>query len=85
MVTTIGQRQTDRALQLGALFPVDAALKVGLVDEVCEEKEILDRAKQELQNWLKIPGTDALLYVTVSLVPSVLVPSSWPHYKVAHI
>ena len=57
MQTLIGQRQTDRAVQLGTLLPADTALKVGLVDEVCEDKDITDRAKAELQHWLKIPGT----------------------------
>jgi 3,2-trans-enoyl-CoA isomerase len=56
MVNTIGQRVSDRMLQTGALIPSSEALKVGLVDELAPEGEVINRAKKELvTNWLTIP------------------------------
>ena len=34
MLNTVGQRQTELALQLGTLFTADQALSIGLVDKV---------------------------------------------------
>ena len=34
MLNTVGQRQTELALQLGTLFTADQALGIGLVDKV---------------------------------------------------
>ena len=38
MLNTIGQRQTELALQLGTLFTADQALSIGLVDKVVEDR-----------------------------------------------
>lgn len=54
MRNVIGQRQTEKALQLGTLFSCDDALRVGLVDEVVSESEILDAAQRQLASWMKI-------------------------------
>jgi len=54
MQNVIGQRQTEKALQLGTLFSCDDALRVGLVDEVVSESEILDAAQRQLASWMKI-------------------------------
>lgn len=51
----IGQRQTEKALQLGTLFSCDDALRVGLVDEVVSESETLDAARRQLASWNKVP------------------------------
>ena len=34
MLNTVGQRQTELALQLGTLFTAEQALSIGLVDKV---------------------------------------------------
>jgi len=54
MQNVIGQRQTEKSLQLGTLFSCDDALRVGLVDEVVSESEILDAAQRQLASWMKI-------------------------------
>lgn len=57
MRSTIGQRRTEQALQLGTLFSPDEALKVGLVDAVVEEAELMETATQEMLKWIKISKT----------------------------
>ncbi|XP_041474186.1 enoyl-CoA delta isomerase 1, mitochondrial-like [Lytechinus variegatus] len=56
MQNTIGQRETERALGLGLLYKPDEALRVGLVDEVVPLENVVDRAREEIQKWIKIPG-----------------------------
>lgn len=51
----IGQRQTEKALQLGKMFSCDEALQLGLVDEVVAESEMLDAAQHQLAGWIKVP------------------------------
>jgi len=51
----IGQRQAEKALQLGTLFSCDDALQVGLVDEVVSESQTLDAAQRQLASWNKVP------------------------------
>lgn len=55
MRNVIGQRQTEKALQLGMMYSCDDALRVGLVDEVVSESETLDAAKHQLASWIKVP------------------------------
>ncbi|XP_071489860.1 enoyl-CoA delta isomerase 1, mitochondrial-like [Diadema antillarum] len=56
MLSTVGQRETERALGLGLLYKPQEALDIGLIDEISPEDEILDRAKEQLLKWTKIPG-----------------------------
>jgi 3,2-trans-enoyl-CoA isomerase len=56
MRNVIGQRHTERALQLGLMIPSNEALKIGLVDSLVDESEVVNAAKKELANWLKVPG-----------------------------
>jgi len=51
----IGQRQAEKALQLGTMFSCDEAGRIGLVDEVVDEAETLDIAKRQLASWTKVP------------------------------
>lgn len=55
MVNTVGHRETELALQLGKLYSAEEALKVGLVDEVCNLNEVLPKAKEQMAIWCKIP------------------------------
>ncbi|KAI0230048.1 Enoyl-CoA delta isomerase 1, mitochondrial [Lamellibrachia satsuma] len=54
MLNTIGHRETEYALQLGKLYGADEALKVGLVDRLCAEDQVVEAAKEEMARWLKI-------------------------------
>jgi len=56
MVNTIGHRETERALQLGHLYGADEALKVGLVDHLCDQEEVVKAATEEMSRWLKVNG-----------------------------
>ncbi|XP_048757865.2 enoyl-CoA delta isomerase 1, mitochondrial-like [Ostrea edulis] len=56
MLNTVGFRQTEMALQLGSLFKTDEALKIGLIDKIIPQEEVVTAAQQEMQKWLKIPS-----------------------------
>jgi 3,2-trans-enoyl-CoA isomerase len=55
-INTIGNREAEKALQLGTLFTPEQALDIKLVDEIVEPKDVLAVAEQEMSKWLKIPG-----------------------------
>ncbi|XP_028670198.1 enoyl-CoA delta isomerase 1, mitochondrial [Erpetoichthys calabaricus] len=55
MMNTIGFRATELALQLGLLHNAPNALRVGLVDELVPEKEVLSAASTAISKWLAIP------------------------------
>lgn len=57
MANTVGHRTTEMALQLGLLYDPSEALKVGLVDQLVPEDQILSAATQTMTKWLAIPGT----------------------------
>lgn len=57
MANTVGHRTTEMALQLGLLYSPSEALKVGLVDQLVPEDQILSTATQTMTRWLAIPGT----------------------------
>jgi len=44
------------ALQLGKLYSAEEALKINLVDELAEPKDVLLRAQEQMAIWSKIPG-----------------------------
>ena len=56
MVNTVGHRETERALQLGYLYPVAEAHQVGLVDRLVPQDQVLTTTQGEMDKWLKIPG-----------------------------
>merc|ERR1711970_1651505 len=55
MVNVIGQRESERALQLGHLYSGEEALKVGLIDELVAPAEMEERVQVQLKQWLKVP------------------------------
>ena len=57
MVNTIGNRETEKALQLGSLYTAEEALRINLVDELAEPDKVLEQAEVQMQKWLKIPST----------------------------
>lgn len=57
MKSTIGNRQTELSLQLGKLYNSEEAKAIGLVDKVVEPEMLEMAVKEELSQWLKIPGT----------------------------
>lgn len=57
MVNTVGHRTTELALELGLLYSPSEALKVGLVDLLVPEDEVLTTATKTMTKWLAIPGT----------------------------
>uniref|UniRef100_A0A8C6FN02 Enoyl-CoA delta isomerase 1, mitochondrial n=1 Tax=Moschus moschiferus TaxID=68415 RepID=A0A8C6FN02_MOSMO len=54
-VNTIGHHASEQALQLGTLFPPAEALRVGLVDQVVPEDQVLSTALSAMARWLAIP------------------------------
>ncbi|XP_033107965.1 enoyl-CoA delta isomerase 1, mitochondrial-like isoform X1 [Anneissia japonica] len=55
MKNTVGQRETEIALQLGKLYSPEEALEKGLVDILAADTEVVNVAKSHMVNWLKIP------------------------------
>lgn len=58
LVNTIGHRASERALQLGTLFPPAEALQVGMVDKVVPEDQVPSTALSVMAQWLSIPGEE---------------------------
>ena len=57
MVNTIGNRQTERALQMGTLFKPRQALAIDLVDElVTSESDLTKACEREAAQMAMIPG-----------------------------
>ncbi|XP_071461663.1 enoyl-CoA delta isomerase 1, mitochondrial isoform X2 [Marmota flaviventris] len=56
LVNTIGHRASERALQLGLLFPPAEALQVGMVDQVVPEDQVQSTALSVMSQWMAIPG-----------------------------
>lgn len=56
MSNTVGHRTTELALQLGLLYNPAEALKVGLVDQLVPEDQVLATSMQTMAKWLAIPG-----------------------------
>lgn len=57
MANTVGHRNTELALELGLLYNPAEALKIGLVDQLVPEDQVLTTATQTMTKWLAIPGT----------------------------
>ncbi|XP_043087646.1 enoyl-CoA delta isomerase 1, mitochondrial-like [Puntigrus tetrazona] len=55
MTNVVGQRETEKGLQLGLLYPAPEALKIGLVDELVPEDKVLSAATETMKKWLAIP------------------------------
>ncbi|KAM4531814.1 enoyl-CoA delta isomerase 1, mitochondrial [Odontesthes bonariensis] len=55
MINTVGHRHTEMALELGLLYNPTEALKIGLVDQLVPEDQVLTTATQTMSKWLTIP------------------------------
>ncbi|XP_042361771.1 enoyl-CoA delta isomerase 1, mitochondrial [Plectropomus leopardus] len=55
MSNVIGHRHTEMALELGLLFNPSEALRIGLVDQLVPEDQVLTAATQTMTKWLAIP------------------------------
>ncbi|XP_017294567.1 enoyl-CoA delta isomerase 1, mitochondrial [Kryptolebias marmoratus] len=55
LLNTVGHRNTEIALQLGLLYKPSDALKIGLVDQLVPEDQLLATATQTMSKWLAIP------------------------------
>ncbi|XP_071796627.1 enoyl-CoA delta isomerase 1, mitochondrial-like [Asterias amurensis] len=55
MIRTCGERETEKALQLGTLYSPEEALKVGVVDEIVPLEDVTSVARERLVKWLQIP------------------------------
>lgn len=62
MSNTVGHRTTELALQLGLLYSPAEALKVGLVDQLVPEDQVLATSLQTMTKWLAIPGSFAFFW-----------------------
>lgn len=56
MMNTVGQLTTERALHLGLLYKPSKALRIGLVDLLVPEENILTTAVEKMTKWVEIPG-----------------------------
>jgi len=50
------QHRSERSLQLGLLYSADEALRLGLVDVVVKETDVIETARHELINWKSVPS-----------------------------
>ncbi|KAM6957709.1 enoyl-CoA delta isomerase 1, mitochondrial [Aplochiton taeniatus] len=55
MVNTVGHRTTETALELGLLYNAPEALRIGLVDRLVPEDQVLVSAQETMAKWLAIP------------------------------
>ncbi|CAH1794565.1 unnamed protein product [Owenia fusiformis] len=55
-IATCGQREGERALQLGQMFIPSTALQIGLVDEVVPQELTLPTVQKHMKQWVKVPG-----------------------------
>ena len=61
MINVIGNRESEKALQLGKMYKSDEALAINLVDEIVEPAELMQVAEQRMQEWCRIPSNLKLL------------------------
>lgn len=66
MTNTIGNRETEKALQLGYMYSPADALKVGLVDQLVSEDKVQTVASTVMSDWLAIP--DHARHLTKSMM-----------------
>ena len=64
MVSVVGQRQAEVALQLGEMYPSTEALRIKLVDKLVAEDQVREAALTEMDKWLTIPGMMVSLRLT---------------------
>ena len=67
MINTIGQRQAELALKLGQIYSPQQALKINLVDELCESSLLMSESEARMKQWCKIPSTQLTAAYTYTL------------------
>ncbi|XP_061568125.1 enoyl-CoA delta isomerase 1, mitochondrial [Cololabis saira] len=55
LANTVGHRHTEMALELGLLYNPAEALKIGMVDQLVPEDQVLSTATETMTKWLTIP------------------------------
>lgn len=60
LVNTVGHRHAEMGLELGLLYSPSEALRIGLVDQLVPEDQVLSTATQTMTKWLAIPGTQII-------------------------
>ncbi|KAM4631561.1 enoyl-CoA delta isomerase 1, mitochondrial [Discoglossus pictus] len=55
MISIVGNRVTEQALQLGQMYPGPDALKIGLVDQLVAEDKVQSTAATIMAQWLTVP------------------------------
>merc|ERR1711931_272641 len=55
MISTIGHRESERALQLGHLYSGEEALQVGLIDQLVPMEDMQQVVEDQLKIWLRVP------------------------------
>ncbi|XP_064870027.1 LOW QUALITY PROTEIN: enoyl-CoA delta isomerase 1, mitochondrial-like [Oncorhynchus nerka] len=55
LVNTVGNRQQEASLELGLLYSAPDALKIGLVDQLVPEDQVLSTAQDTMSKWLAVP------------------------------
>jgi 3,2-trans-enoyl-CoA isomerase len=55
LLRTIGHRQGELAMSLGTLFTPEQALKIGMVDELVDVDNVLEKSKETALEWARIP------------------------------
>ncbi|NP_001291106.1 enoyl-CoA delta isomerase 1, mitochondrial [Esox lucius] len=66
MINTVGNRTAEVALQLGLLYSAPDALKIGLVDQLVPQDQVLTAAQENMAKWLAIP--DPARQITKSMM-----------------
>ena len=56
MINTIGQRNAELALNIALKYSPEQALKINLVDELCNEEILIETAEIRMKEWCKIPS-----------------------------
>lgn len=71
MINTIGNRETEKALQLGKLYTSQEAFDIGLVDELVidtDSSNLLVKAEEQMKIWLKIPSNkENLIFIKLNV------------------
>lgn len=62
MVNTVGHRTAELSLQFGLMYSPSDALKIGLVDQLVPEENVLSTATDTMTKWLDVPGQNLPLF-----------------------
>ncbi|XP_062264519.1 enoyl-CoA delta isomerase 1, mitochondrial [Platichthys flesus] len=71
MTNTVGHRTTEMALELGLLYSSSEALKIGLVDQLVPEDQVLTTATETMTKWLAIPDHARQLSKSMMRKPTI--------------